>query len=191
MFGKTASKLFDVKLNLALLFTVSVLPDFDLLLFAFLKHRGPTHSLFFALVLCLPFFVVYKKKTIPYFVALLSHSMIGDIFSGGIQLYWPFSNKWVFLASQSGRDAISVSLELSLFVVCTAVMVFNKDFQNHLINKTKWTYWLIPLGSVLGPLVVNAGDYGYLPIWLVPPSLFYAAVFSYSVLGSKVKKDNE
>ena len=43
---------------MGLLFTVSVLPDLDLLSFWFVEHRGPTHSLIFVLLVGLPFFVV-------------------------------------------------------------------------------------------------------------------------------------
>jgi membrane-bound metal-dependent hydrolase YbcI (DUF457 family) len=191
LFGKASAKLLDTRLNLALLFTVSVLPDFDLLFFMFLKHRGPTHSLLFITVLCLPFLLVYKKKALPYFVGMLSHSLIGDIFSGGIQLFWPLSNNWVYVSNLGGRDTISVAMELSLFVVSTAVMLLNKDFQKYFFQtKTKRFYWLIPLGSVVGPLVLNNGHYGYLPTLLAIPSLFYMALFFWAMFGLKLKKEN-
>jgi len=88
IFGKTSSKLAKVKVNLPLLLASSVLPDVDLLL-RFLTHRGPTHSILTITVLMIPFFVVYRKKTIPYYAAILSHILIGDFFTGGIQLFWP------------------------------------------------------------------------------------------------------
>ena len=123
LFGKTFSKLLDVKINMALLFTVSVIPDIDLLLFRFAVHRGATHSILFSVMFCSLLVFVYRKKAVPYCAALLSHALIGDIFSGGIQLFWPLSRNWVYLADLSGRDIISVSMELALFAVSTAVML--------------------------------------------------------------------
>lgn len=179
------------RLNLALLFTVSVLPDFDFLLFTFFKHREPSHSLLFSLLVCLPFLVVYKKKAFPYFVALLSHSLLGDIFSGGIQLFWPFSTDWISISNLYVRGVFSVGLELVLFVVCTVVMVVNKDFQRLLFSKTNRGYWLVPLGIVLGPLLIGTiYPYYNLPLLLVVPSLFYLAIFSYSIIGLGHKKDD-
>jgi membrane-bound metal-dependent hydrolase YbcI (DUF457 family) len=190
LLGKASAKLLDTRLNLALLFTASVLPDFDLLFFMFLKHRGPTHSLVFIVLLCLPFLIVYKKKAVPYFVALLSHSLIGDIFSGGIQMFWPFSNNWVYVSNLDGKDTLSVAMELALFLAATAVMLVNKDFKKYFFQtKTKWFYWLIPLGSVVGPLLLNRGHYGFLPFLLVPPSLFYIALFLWAMFGLKLKKE--
>ena len=177
-------------MNLAILFTASVFPDFDLLFFTFLKHRGPTHSLLFIVVLCLPFLLYYKKKAVPYFVAMLSHSLIGDIFSGGIQLFWPLSNNWVAVSNLSGRDTISVAMELSLFVASTAVMLLNKDFQKYFFqSNTRWFYWLTPLGSVVGPLVFSNGHYGYLPTWLAIPSIIYIGLIFLPMLGLTFKKE--
>ena len=118
LLGKVSATVVGTRLNLALLFTVSVLADFDLLLVNFVSHRGPTHSLFFSLLVFLPFFVLYKKKSIPYFVVFLSHSLIGDIYLSGVQLFWPFSADWFFISNLWNRGLISVGLELSLFFVC-------------------------------------------------------------------------
>jgi membrane-bound metal-dependent hydrolase YbcI (DUF457 family) len=190
LLGKVAAKAVNIRLNLALLFTASVIPDIDLFLISFLDHRGPTHSLFFSFVVLLPFFLRYKKKAIPYFVALLSHSLIGDIYFSGIQLFWPFSSGWIHLLNFTTRSGISVILELTLFVVGIVVMLLNKDFQNLLLSREKRIYWLIPLGVVLVPLFVGSinPDY-YLPRLLVIPSLFYIVVFSFSIINVKYKKN--
>jgi hypothetical protein len=184
LLGKTTAKTTGTNLNLALLFTASILPDIDLLLFRFVEHRGPLHSLFFFLLVGLPFLVVYKKTAIPYFVALLSHSLIGDIFFGGVQLLWPVSTDWISISNLSVRNDVSLGIELILFVVCTSVMLINKDFQKVLQNKTSWIYWMLPFGAVLGPLLLTLVHYNYLPLLLVPPSLFYVALFSYSMINN-------
>ena len=184
LLGKITAKTIGTKINLPLLFTASVLPDVDLLLFSFVEHRGSLHSLSFCLIVSLPFFVIYKKRALPYFVALLSHSLIGDIFSGGIQLFWPVSTNWFFISDLSNRGAVSLGMELVLFVVCTAVMVINKDFQKILHSKTSWVNWLLPFGAVLGPLLLTLGHYNYLPLLLVPSSLFYLVLFSNSLISN-------
>ena len=181
----------DIRLNFALLFTVSIIPDIDLLFFRFMVHRGATHSLLFSLLAPLPFIAVYKKRAIPYWIALLSHSLIGDIFSGGIQLFWPVSRDWIFILNNSSGDLFGAVLELSLFVVCTTVMVINKDFQKMLSRNTNKIYWLIPFGAVLGPLLIHSPPYGSFPLLLVAPSLFYLAIFSYVIIGLNHKKSKQ
>jgi len=174
------------ELNLGLLFTVSVLPDLDLLLFWFVEHRGPTHSLMFVLLVSLPFFVVYRKSAIPYFVALLSHSLVGDIYSAGVQLFWPFSMDWVFVSTLSNTAAISLGLEVVIFVVCSAVMFVIKDAQRLLFNKRSRVFWVVPFGAVLGTFFLNT--FGYLDelsLLLVVPSLFYIALFGFAMIGLK------
>ena len=122
LLGKVSAKLVGTRLNFPLLFVVSILSDVDLLFVNFLIHRGPTHSLVFSLLVFLPFFMFYRKKTVPYFIAFLSHSLIGDIYSRGIQLFWPFSTDWFFITNLSNRGLVGVGLELSLFVVCNVVI---------------------------------------------------------------------
>ncbi len=180
-----------IRLNLALLFTISVLPDFDFLLFAVVKHREPSHSLLFSLLVCLPFFVVYRKKVFPYFVALLSHSLPGDMFSGGIQLFWPFSANRMFISNLYDKGIFIVGLELVLFVVSAVVMVVNRDFQRLLFTETNRGYSLFSFGIVLGSLLIGTiNSYQNLPLLLVVPSLFYLAIFSCSVIGLGHRKDD-
>jgi membrane-bound metal-dependent hydrolase YbcI (DUF457 family) len=179
------------QLDLALLFTISVLPDFDFLLFTVVKHREPSHSLLFLLLVCLPFFVVYRKKVLPYFVALLSHSLLGDMFAGGTQLFWPFSTDTISISHLYQRGTIIVSLELGLFVASAVVMTVNGDFQRLLFIESNRGYSLLAFGMVLGPLLIGTiHPYQNLPLLLVVPSLFYLAIFSYSIIGLGHKKDD-
>ena len=76
---------------------------------------------------------------IPYVIALLSHSLIGDIFSGGIQLLWPFSSNWYYLLNFSVRSNFSVGLELVLFAMCSFVMFLNKDFQKIFLTTQRFS----------------------------------------------------
>ena len=188
LLGTASAKITHTNTNLALLFTFSVLPDADLLLYKYLEHRGPTHSLFFSLLIFLPIFVVYRKKAIPYFVALLSHSFIGDIYShiAGVQLFWPLSTNWFSIADVSNLSFLSIGFELSLFAISTTIMLLNKEFQRKIFQETQIIYWLVPFGSVLGPIIIAETTSAiYFPPLLILPSIFYLIVFSMSIIGLK------
>jgi hypothetical protein len=132
--------------------------------------------------------VIYRKKAFPYFFALISHSLIGDIYGPirGIQLFWPFSTKWITFANISNLSLISISFELSLFTLSTIIIFLTKDFQKSFFHNSNRIYWLIPFGSVVGPLLLGVKNTPYnLPLLLVIPSLFYLAIFSLPIIGIK------
>lgn len=194
MAGKGSSKLVKVKLNLPLLFAASVLPDIDLL-FRFLTHRGPTHSFITISVLMIPLFVIYRKKAIPYYAALLSHVLIGDFFTGGVELFWPLSHN-LFGALHFNVTSPTIALtELVLFAITLPLMYKLGDLKT-LFKPHNWNWALIiPFGAVLGPLLrVGAGEESSLPLLLVIPSLIYLVIFSYSMfieLRAWQKKDKD
>jgi len=102
--------------NLTLVFIISVLPDIDVVI-PFVFHRGPTHSIITASLFFIPFFIKYRRG-LPYFSALLSHSLIGDFFTAyGCKLLWPLSNS--FYKANIGYITYSMEfpIELSLFIV--------------------------------------------------------------------------
>ncbi len=180
--GKGSSKLVKVKANLPLLLAASVLPDVDLLL-RFLMHRGPTHSFITLTVLMIPFFVVYRKQAIPYYVALLSHILIGDFFTGGVELFWPLSQGSFGALNIDVTSLTNVVVELGLFFLTLPVMYKLGDLQTLLKPHNKNWALIIPLGAVLGPLLtVGRGQEYALPLLLAVPSLFYVGLFAYSLL---------
>jgi membrane-bound metal-dependent hydrolase YbcI (DUF457 family) len=89
--GKTSAKLLRCDVNIYALLILSLLPDGDLLLRPFLRHRGPTHSVVVASILVLPFVIAYGRTVAPYALTLVTHSLIGDAITGGAQLLWPIS----------------------------------------------------------------------------------------------------
>ena len=95
LLGKGSSKLLHVKINIPMLKVLSIIPDVDIIfdqLTGAQLRRGPSHSAVVATIVFIPFFIVYRKKAVPYFLALISHSLIGDFFIGGnVQLLWPIS----------------------------------------------------------------------------------------------------
>jgi membrane-bound metal-dependent hydrolase YbcI (DUF457 family) len=181
LIGKGSSKLAKVKVNLPLLLVASVLSDVDLLL-GFIMHRGPTHSLVTITVLMIPFFVVYRKQAIPYYAALLSHILIGDFFTGGVQLFWPLSQSWFGALNIDINSLTNAISELGLFFVTLPIMYKLGDLQTFLKPHNKNWALIVPLGAALGPLLgVGRGQENYLPTILMAPSLFYIGLFAYSM----------
>jgi membrane-bound metal-dependent hydrolase YbcI (DUF457 family) len=184
--GKGSSKLLKTSLNIPLLLAISVLPDVDLFLQQFsmdFMHRGPLHSLVTFTVFMIPFFIVYRKRAIPYYAVLLSHSLIGDFFAGGVQLFWPisldgFGNNLIGVGTLA--DVVS---ELSLFAAATPIMYWTGDLRS-LTRPEKSNFALVvAFFAVLGPVSALGADWGAsLPVALLAPSLFWMAVFAYSIL---------
>jgi len=184
--GKGSSKALKTKINLPLLLAVSVIPDVDLLLEivnpTVFMHRGLTHSLVTFTVLMIPFFIIYRKQAVPYYAALLSHSLIGDYFTGGVGLFWPisqdwFGNKWLAIGSLG-----DVAAELILFAIATAIMFKAGDLQTLLRPKNHNFVLVIAFFAVLGPMISTEAIESNLPIELLFPSVFWLIIFASSML---------
>lgn len=183
LFGKSCAKLVNIKLNFALLFTASILPDIDFMFLQLIKHRGPTHSLLVCTLIFIPLIIKYKKKALPYFVALLSHSLIGDIFSGGgSQLLWPISNQYIYISNFTVTSNTQTTLEITLFIISTIVMIATKDLKKITTQKTNILYWALPLGSLLGPILITSQNYTQLPNLLLIPSLYYIGLILTAII---------
>ena len=184
--GKAIAKPLHIQLNMTLLLTASVIPDVDLLL-RFLHHRGPTHSLITIAILMTPFLIYYRKAAVPYAVALASHSMIGDLI-GGTQLLWPLSRREYGALDVYVSGSFSVALELILFVTSLALMLKTRDLQRITTSNYRIVL-LLPFGATMGPLLaVGRGPEYALPSLLIIPSLFYIAIFTYTLAVRPSKK---
>jgi hypothetical protein len=189
LLGKASAKLLKVNLNIPLILVLSVIPDIDILFDFLLKseiHRGPTHSIITAILIFIPFFVLYRQKAIPYFAALASHSLIGDFLIGGqLQLLWPLSTNEFGLYELGFPyiniyNPINIALEFTLFAIALIVMLKTRDLFHFFRNNKLTLLLVIPIFTVLLPTFV-----GYplsVPILLVLPHLFYLVLFSISVL---------
>jgi hypothetical protein len=185
LLGKPSAKLLKVNLNIPLLLVLSIIPDMDIL-FIPQMHRGPTHSIITATLVFIPIFVVYRQKAVPYFTALISHSLVGDFLVGGrVMLFWPLT-KAEFGLHELGsyyiniENPINVALEIALFLIATVIMFKTKDIYQFFGNKKTNIVLIIPIFSVLLPSVVSYPL--HVPVLLIPPHLFYLVLFSASVL---------
>ncbi len=189
LLGKASAKPLKVNLNIPLILVLSIIPDIDILfefIFRYSIHRGPTHSIISAIIVFIPFFVLYRQKAIPYFLALISHSLIGDFFIGGqLQLLWPLSTR-LFGLHELGSyyisiySPINVALEVSLFAAATIILFKTRDFLQFFRNEASNLLLAIPIFTVLLPTFL--GIPLEVPILLVPPHLFYLVLFFGSVL---------
>lgn len=176
--GKASSKLLQVDINIPLLFALSIIPDIDILI-PVLKHRGPTHSLIILTLLSLPFFRLYGKKTVPYFVALAQHSLIGDYVTGRVQLLWPLANHMYGVALEVA-SLTNVVVEWGFFLTGLTIMLRMKDMQILLRKHPSNLLLSIPVATVLLPTLL--GFPLSVPLELVIPHLIYLTLFTLSIL---------
>jgi hypothetical protein len=140
------------------------------------------HSVLVMLIAFAPFFVVYQKKAVPYFFALVQHALIGDfITSGGagVQLLWPLTTQ-PYGIGIAIRSQTNVGIEWIAFLAALIIMIKTRDitkfFQTHkshlLLSIPTFTTLLPTLASF--PLGV--------PLLLVPPHIFYTVIFSIAII---------
>ena len=135
--GKIVSKATDQSINIPAIWTLSLLPDIDLLI-PYLQHRGPTHSIIVALIIFTPLFIIASWKAAPYFASLASHSLIGDYLTGRTQLFWPLSLEWFeYERAMRLRSALELYTEFALFAVMIAILVLSRNLV-HTRACNKW-----------------------------------------------------
>ena len=176
--GKVSSKSLKVNLNLPLVFLASVFPDIDLVIPG-LEHRGPLHSVIVYCLLFLPLFFHYRKRAIPYFLALTQHIIVGDFITGETQLLWPASVDMIGL----GVDIASltnIALEWVLFISCIAIMFKTKDVLLLFKQQSSNLILSLPVLTVLLPTVVSFPL--YVPLELLVPHLVFLILFVFSIL---------
>jgi membrane-bound metal-dependent hydrolase YbcI (DUF457 family) len=180
--GKTSSKLLKTNLIIPLAVTLSVIPDMDILaehvpaLGQILPHRGPTHSFVVALIIFVPFFAVYRKTAVPYFICLVQHALIGDYLTGaGLQLLWPISQQG-FGTGASIMSSENVALECILFVVSIAILLISKDILALFQARRSNLILAIPAFTVLLPTFLSYPL--SVPGWLIVPHLVYTVIFA-------------
>jgi hypothetical protein len=188
LLGKATAKLLKVSINIPLILVLSIIPDIDILFDFILNsdiHRGPTHSIIVAILVFIPFFVIYRRKAVPYFVVLISHSLIADLLIGGqIQLLWPlFTNEFGLCALGfpyiNIYNPINIAIEFTLFAIALIVMLKTRDLHHFFRNNKLNLILAIPIFTVLLPTFASYPL--AVPALLVIPHLFYLITFSVSV----------
>jgi len=181
--SKASSSTLKTKLNIPLVLTLSILPDGDLLareIFPSIQHRGPTHSIITALIVFAPFFIIYRKQAIPYFIAMVQHGLVGDYIAGGrVQLLWPVTNMY-FGTSLDIMSLTNQTLEWTMFLAATVLMFKMKDYKPFFKPQTSSLLLIIPTLTVLLPTLLSTPM--DVPPMLIPPHIFYLIIFAAAIL---------
>jgi hypothetical protein len=154
LFGKMISRLSKQELNIPAVLTFSLLPDVDLVV-PWVLHRGPTHSLVFIATVSLLLIFWWKRRALPYIVALASHSLVGDVFTAsGVQLLWPYSDEWIrYSYTVLMTSSLEVYVETSLFILMLLAMSLSHDLGRLLKPSRSNLFLLIPFSTVVLPVL--------------------------------------
>ena len=157
--GKRGGKLF-----VPAVLMLAVLPDVDLFLGGFgVEHHTFFHSLFFWVVLFVPFLAVYRGKVIPYFVAVVQHFAFGDFFVGAVMLFWPFSLSY-FGFSTARMSVFDVALEVAGLLLAAGVMYFNGDLRRLLSVEKRNVLMFFPFLALVTSMLFFAVDVPIVPL---------------------------
>jgi membrane-bound metal-dependent hydrolase YbcI (DUF457 family) len=164
LLGKGSSKALKTKIFLPLLLVLSILPDVDIIfdyLLGIEIHRGPTHSIVVAALVFIPIFIYYRKKAIPYFLALISHSVIADFIIGGqVELFWPLTSSQFGLHELGGPyiniwDPLNIAAEVILFIIAMALLYKTGDWRVFFKADKRNLVLFIPIVCVLLPSTIG------------------------------------
>ncbi len=170
------SKITKTDVSLPIVFALSILPDIDLVLLPTL-HRGPTQSVILMTVLAIPFLIKFRRIVLPYFAALLQHSLAGDMIVGTNQTLWPLSKQWYGLDIVMG-STIELAIEWGLFLTCISLMLKLGDLRKLMDSGPLSLILVLPGATVGTPLIVR-----WLNAYpLIPAEVFYLACFTLSIL---------
>jgi membrane-bound metal-dependent hydrolase YbcI (DUF457 family) len=161
---------------------LSVLPDADLLLrgIPFIQHRGATHSILSALIVFAPFFIIYRKQAVPYFVALVQHGLVGDYIAGGrVQLFWPVTQMY-FGTSLDIRSVPNQAIEWTMFLGATILLLKMRDYKEFFKPQASNLILIVPTLTVLLPTLLSTPI--EVPAMLIPPHIFYLITFTAAII---------
>lgn len=158
---------------------LSVIPDIDILI-PYVQHRGPFHSAIMATIIFIPLFVLYRKNAVPYFVALIQHSLVGDFIAGGeVQIFWPLTQQHYGLDINI-RSPANITLEWLTFIGAAAITLKSRDIRTFIEPNNFNLILAIPTFTVLLPTVLAFPL--EVPIALIPPHIVCLALFSTSLI---------
>lgn len=164
LLGRPASKLLRTNLNMPLLIVLSIIPDVDVVVDNIVHlgiHRGPSHSLIVMTLIFIPIFIYYRKTAIPYFLALISHSLIGDFITvGQVAFLWPITDV-TFGMHELGSwyiwmlDPINLVIEAALFALTIFLIRRLNDWEALFNGQKSNLLLIIPVVAMLPTATVG------------------------------------
>lgn len=187
--GRAASRYGKTTPSIPLLILAGALPDFDLFTgqpFATLfGHHGLSHSWLVICGLSIPFFVVFGKQTLPYFLAVVQHLIFGDLVTNNIPILFPFTHSGYGVNLSEWNPPAAVGLEILGFVIFLSYFLSSGDWKytsrSPSWDKLWFILWLPGLGLTIGQAFLY-----YVPDPVAIVYAAYALVSSFFILGTAI-----
>jgi hypothetical protein len=159
--GRSSAIGLKVNVNPYVLLFLAAIPDIDLLLgLTGIRHRTWTHSVLIWALVFTPFFIIYRKKSLPYFFALIQHVLFGDFVVGYYNSpLWPVYNAKFSLdyGLLSNENVVLETIGLGAFLSWVTI---SKGTRKQFFAKVRRNLWsilpIIPLAGVV--IVALSGD---------------------------------
>jgi len=183
IFGKLMQRITKTKIDIPLLCLFSILPDIDMFHPFGLKHGGLTHSIVFITLYFLPLTLIFKTSVLPYYIANISHPLIGDTFFLPLRLLLPLSSqRYGYHELIESNSLEHIFIEYSLCIIALFILIKSNDFIT-LYNPRKENFLLIiPLLSLLLTFKFLPSSMMPLPISIILLHFIFILIFSYSIL---------
>ena len=143
-------------ISLSLIMFFSILPDIDIvfrLLGVDLAHRSITHSLLVTMIVGCVLLVKYRKPSyVLYFIAYLSHIVVGDLVIGPLNLLYPFGQYFV-IGVADFKSPEHLVIEGVLLMIMTTI-VFGQYLRNRGVHI--FPFGFTKLDSFFYPIVISA-----------------------------------
>jgi hypothetical protein len=157
--GKRNGKLF-----IPLVLMLGIAPDIDILLRGFgVLHHTFTHSFFFWLIVFAPFFVFFRRKSVPYFIAVAQHFAFGDFLVGNVMIFWPFSQSY-FGFNIGMTSMLDVALETAGLLLTAGISYYKGDLKRMLSTDIRNLLMFLPLLALLTSMLIFAVDWPLIPL---------------------------
>ncbi len=113
-------------LNPYLAMLLGMVPDTDILLHELgIRHRSITHSILFWAILFIPFFIIYRRRSLPYFTAVIQHIMLGDIVVASTRVLWPLDYELGLRLSLTSSTSIAFEF-IGLAIMALLILRYDK-----------------------------------------------------------------
>ena len=153
-----------VKLIVPAVLILGIAPDVDIFLRGFgVLHHTFTHSFLFWLVVFVPFFAVFRRKSIPYFAAVVQHFAFGDLLVGNVMIFWPF-NQSFFGFNIAMTSTLDVALETTGLLLAAGISYFNGDLKRMLSIDVQNLLMFFPLSALSLSMTHFAVDWPLIPL---------------------------
>ncbi|MEM4364781.1 MAG: metal-dependent hydrolase [Candidatus Nitrosocaldus sp.] len=147
--ARSLSSVLNVRINPYLVMLLGMVPDVDILLQEYIRHRSITHSIIFWSIAFIPFFIVYRKRSIPYFTAVVQHIILGDVIVASTNILWPL--RYDVGMGYSLLSPFNIIMEsIGMGIAVLLILRYDRIIIARNVNNTQGLIVIIPLlGSML------------------------------------------